>query len=250
MNKTFIASLLILLLFNSANAGIATIDVTNIIQTTLSSIENMSQTAKQIEEYRTQLLQLEDQIKNTTGVNDYLWDQTDSTINQLINATDAIKVYSQQAGSLDAWLDKFGGDLGEYRNINCFQEDGCRGTYDDLYAAGTTTQKAANDKALVGVQMQQDQLEQDAQRLRQLQNQAQNPEGRLAALEYANQFASQQSAQLLQIRSLMAQQNQALVARMQAENSREALQHASSENLRAGTYKESSRKSYTVGDAR
>ena len=72
MNKTFIASLLILLSFNSANAGIATIDVTNIIQTTLSSIENMSQTAKQIEEYRTQLLQLEDQIKNTTGVNDYL----------------------------------------------------------------------------------------------------------------------------------------------------------------------------------
>ena len=190
MNKNFISSLLILLSFNSANAGIATIDVTNIIQTTLSSIENMSQTAKQIEEYRTQLLQLEDQIKNTTGVNDYLWDQTDSTINQLINATDAIKVYSQQAGSLDAWLDKFGGDLGEYRNINCFQE------------------------------------------------------------EYANQFASQQSAQLLQIRSLMAQQNQALVARMQAENSREALQHASSENLRAGTYKESSRKSYTVGDAR
>ena len=180
MNKTFISSLLILLSFNSANAGIATIDVTNIIQTTLSSIENMSQTAKQIEEYRTQLLQLEDQIKNTTGVNDYLWDQTDSTINQLINATDAIKVYSQQAGSLDAWLDKFGGDLGEYRNINCFQEDGCRGTYGDLYAAGSTTQKAANDKALVGVQMQQDQLEQDAQLLRQLQNQAQNPDGRLA----------------------------------------------------------------------
>ena len=155
-------------------------------------------------------------------------------------------MYSQQAGSLDAWLDKFGGDLGEYRNINCFQEDGCRGTYDDLYAAGSTTQKAANDKALVGVQMQQDQLEQDAQRLRQLQNQAQNPEGRLAALEYANQFASQQSAQLLQIRSLMAQQNQAMVARMQAENAREALQKASSENLRTGTYKESSGESFTV----
>lgn len=246
MKKGIFVVGLLLALGKPAFAGIPTIDVTNIIQTTLSSIENMSQTAKQIEEYRTQLLQLEDQIKNTTGVNDYLWDQTDSTINQLINATDAIKVYSQQAGSLDAWLDKFGGDLGEYRNINCFQEDGCRGTYDDLYAAGSTTQKAANDKALVGVQMQQDQLEQDAQRLRQLQNQAQNPEGRLAALEYANQFASQQSAQLLQIRSLMAQQNQAMVARMQAENAREALQKASSENLRTGTYKESSGESFTV----
>ena len=155
-------------------------------------------------------------------------------------------MYSQQAGSLDAWLDKFGGDLGEYRNINCFEEDGCRGTYDDLYAAGTSTQKAANDKALVGVQMQQDQLEQDAQQLRQLQNQAQNPAGRLAALEYANQFASQQSAQLLQIRSLMAQQNQALVARMQAKNSREALQKASSENLRKGEFKESSGEGFTV----
>ena len=246
MKKGIFVVGLLLALGKPAFAGIPTIDVTNIIQTTLSSIENMAQTSKQIEEYRTQLLQLEDQIKNTTGVNDYLWDQTDSTINQLINATDAIKVYSQQAGSLDAWLDKFGGDLGEYRNINCFQEDGCRGTYDDLYAAGSTTQKAANDKALVGVQMQQDQLEQDAQRLRQLQNQAQNPEGRLAAMEYANQFASQQSAQLLQIRSLMAQQNQAMVARMQAENAREALQKASSENLRTGTYKESSGESFTV----
>ncbi len=246
MKKTFIASLLILISFNSANAGIATIDVTNVIQTTLSSLENMAQTSKQIEEYRTQLLQLEDQIKNTTGVNGYLWDRTDTTINQLINATDAIKVYSQQAGSLDAWLDKFGGDLGEYRNINCFQEDGCRGTYDDLYAAGSTTQKTANDKALVGVKMQQDQLEQDAQRLRQLQQRAQSPEGRLAALEHANQFASQQSSQLLQIRSLMAQQNQALVARMQAENSREALQKASSENLRKGEFKESSGEGFTV----
>lgn len=246
MRKGLFVVGLLIVLGKPAFAGIPTIDITNVIQTTLSSIENIAQTSKQIDQYRTQLLQLEDQMQNTTGVNGYLWDQADTTISQLINATDAIGVYGQQAGSLDGWLDKFGGDAGEYRNINCFQEDGCRGTYDDLYAAGTTTQKAANDKALVGVKMQQDQLEQDARRLRQLQNQAQNPAGRLAAMEYANQFSSQQSSQLLQIRSLMTQQNQAMVARMQAENSREALQKVSSEKLRQGQYKESSGESFTV----
>jgi P-type conjugative transfer protein TrbJ len=47
----------------AASAQIATIDVTNIVQSTISAEQAVAQTARQIQQYQAQLQQLENQIK-------------------------------------------------------------------------------------------------------------------------------------------------------------------------------------------
>ena len=59
----------------------------------------------------------------------------------------------------------------------------------------------------------------------------QSADGQLAAIGYANQLASNQSNQLLQIRSLLITQQNAVASQMQAEADREAQYQASRERL-------------------
>ena len=54
------------------SAGIPVIDTTNLAQTTISAMEAVNQTLKQIEEYALQLKQYEDQIKNTLAPSAYI----------------------------------------------------------------------------------------------------------------------------------------------------------------------------------
>ena len=75
--------------------------------------------------------------------------------------------------------------------------------------------------------------------LEQLQARAQGASGQMQALGYANQLASQQANQLLQIRALLIAQQNAVTTRMQAEADKEAVQQAASEQLRSGTFQAS-----------
>lgn len=61
----------------------------------------------------------------------------------------------------------------------------------------------------------------------------------MQALGYANQLASQQSNQLLQIRALLIAQQNAVGTKMQADADKEAREAAASAQLRGGIYKTS-----------
>ena len=65
-----------------------------------------------------------------------------------------------------------------------------------------------------------------ATQLQRLQTQAQGATGQMQAIGYANQLASNQANQLLQIRSLLLAQQNALATRAQADADREAQQAA------------------------
>ena len=98
------------------------------------------------------------------------------------------------------------------------------------------SQRKANEALFRGLDRQQTALRNDARTLEQLQSRAQSADGQMQALGYANQLASQQANQLLQIRGLLIAQQNAVVTRMQAEADREALQTAASEALRRNGY--------------
>lgn len=66
----------------------------------------------------------------------------------------------------------------------------------------------------------------------------------MQALGYANQLASQQANQLLQIRALLIAQQNAVATRMQAEADREAQQQVASEQLRRGAFQASPARSW------
>ena len=90
-----IFSLLMTLSPLSARAGgIPVFDAANLQQTTLSAIEAVNQTLKQIEEYALQLQQYEDQIKNSIAPSAYVWDQAQRTMNKIIALQDQLDYYT------------------------------------------------------------------------------------------------------------------------------------------------------------
>ncbi|WP_275099869.1 P-type conjugative transfer protein TrbJ [Sedimenticola hydrogenitrophicus] len=220
--------------------GIPVIDVTNIIQTTVSASESVSQTLKLIQQYQTQLQQYQNMLQNTTEPSSYIWDNAVSTMNNLRNLIDSLAYYKTTMGNVDAYLSEFG-DLNYYEASPCFNPSGfCspaeRIALDQARHLGYSSQKRANNALFRGLDAQQDALQSDASRLEQLQTAAGNAEGRMEAIGYANQLASQQANQLLQIRGLLIAQQNAVTTRMQAQMAEEARQAAASRGLRSGAF--------------
>ncbi|WP_418139832.1 P-type conjugative transfer protein TrbJ [Oceanimonas smirnovii] len=216
-------------------AGIPVVDSTNLAQNTMSAMEAVAQTLKQIQQYQTQLQQYENQLQNTMAPAAYIWDQAQTTINDLVQATNTLQHYKNQLGSLDAYLGKFQ-DVAYYRGSPCFNgSGGC--TQSEMAAMeenrrlASESQKKANDALFRGLEQQQDNLQTDARQLQRLQSAAEGADGQLAAIGYANQLASNQANQLLQIRSLLIAQQNAVGTRMQADADREAQYQASRERL-------------------
>lgn len=209
--------------------GIPVIDSANLSQTVMTAIESVAQTLKQIEQYQTQLQQFENQLQNTVAPTAYIWDRAQSTINGLMNAVDTLNYYKAQLGGVDAYLGKFR-DVAYYRGSPCFSGAGCTATEWAAMAENrrlaSESQKKANDALFRGLDRQQDALRADARTLEQLQARAQAAGGQMQALGYANQLASAQANQLLQIRGLLIAQQNAVATRMQAEADREARQQA------------------------
>ncbi len=224
-------------------AGIPVVDGTNLSQNILTALESVAQTAKQIEEYQTQLKQYENQLKNTMAPAAYIWDQAQNTINKLNDATNTLAYYQNQLGSLDAYLGKFQ-DVSYYKTSNCFNSTGCSETEWKLIeqnrVLASESQKKANDALFKGLEQQQDNLQSDARQLQRLQSAAQGADGQLAAIGYANQLASNQANQLLQIRSLLIAQQNAVAAKMQADADKEAQQQAASDQFRKSNFEKSS----------
>ena len=106
------------------------------------------------------------------------------------------------------------------------------------------SQKKANDALFQTVADQQKALKDDARTLERLQGAAQGATGQLQAIGYANQLASQQANQLLQIRTMLTAQHNAEAARIAAELDAEARGDARAEQMRTWTFRPSPADNY------
>nr|WP_209279593.1 P-type conjugative transfer protein TrbJ [Escherichia coli]QSM61455.1 hypothetical protein LDMDHDEC_00278 [Escherichia coli]QSM61865.1 hypothetical protein LDMDHDEC_00690 [Escherichia coli] len=223
-------------------AGIPVIDGTNLSQNIMTAIESVAQTLKQIEQYSTQLQQYQNQLQNTMAPAAYIWDQAQSTINGLMNAVNTLDYYKTQLGSLDSYIGKFQ-DVNYYKGSPCFSATGCSAAewtaMKNVQQLASESQKKANDALFKGLDKQQDNLTADAATLQRLQSSAQGATGQMQAIGYANQLASQQANQLLQIRGLLIAQQNAMATKMQADADKEAQQAAAAAQLRQGSYRAS-----------
>jgi len=230
-----------------AQAGIPVIDGTNLSQNIMSAMEAVAQTLKQIQEYQTQLQQYENQLQNTMAPAAHIWDQAQRTINDLNQATNTLAYYQNQLGSLDAYLGKFQ-DVAYYRSSPCFSAAGCsdaeRAAMEENRRLASESQKTANDALFKNLELQQANLEADARQLNRLQSAAQGADGQLAAIGYANQIASNQTHQLLQIRSLLVAQQSAEATRLASELDDSARGEALEKQLRTWEYQPSSADRY------
>ena len=228
-------------------AGIPVIDVSNLSQNLITATQQVAATAKQIQQYQTQLQQYENMLQNTVAPTAYIWDQANSTINKLVQLQDTLNFYKNQSGSIDSYLSRYQ-DIGYYRTSPCFTNEACtpaqRQALLDANANSSEAQKRANDAVLKGVDQQQQTLKTDAANLTRLQSQATGATGQMQAIQAANQLASAQANQLLQIRGLLVAQQNAAATRAQAITDREAQQAAANEQFRSGRYTKSPAKSW------
>jgi type IV secretion system protein TrbJ len=215
--------LLIISLVRPVHAGgIPVFDAAN-------TAEAIAQKLKQIQEYQTQLQQFENQIRNTVAPAAYIWAKAEHTMNRLIQAQNLIKYYVEQGGIENYLL--------RYRNASFYSGSPCFQLGVKCSAAAfqevikgqknsTESQEAANDSLLRGLEKHHDDMPLDAAHLELLQSNAQTAEGRMEAIQYANQLAAHQANQLLQMRNMMIAKYNAENARQQAQVDAEAMQQA------------------------
>lgn len=225
-----------------AHGALPVIDGSNLSQNIVTAMENVAHTMKQIQQYQTQLQQYENMLQNTTAPASQIWDSATTTMNQLRSSIDTLDYYKSRLGSIDAYLGKFK-DTAAYRGSPCYSVTGCTpGEWAAMKESerwGSESQKKANDALFKSLDRQQDGIQADALQLQRLQSAAQGASGHLQAIGYANQLASHQSNQLLQIRALLIAQQNAMASRSQAIADREAKEGAAAAQLRTGTYRQS-----------
>ncbi len=235
------------------SAGIPVIDSTNLAQTTISAMEAVNQTLKQIEEYALQLRQYEDQLKNTLAPSAYIWAQARKTMNNVLALQDQLTYYYKVAGDLDGYLERFG-NPNFYRSSPYFKEPSDdpetleKQRLEVIQAEewGLEAQKKTNDNVARTLEQQQEALALDASRLEELQSAAQTARGRLEAIQYTNQLLAQQSAQMLQLRGVLMAKMAADNAREQTNAAREARTQAAWEKAHESRYVESPKVSWKL----
>lgn len=227
--KTIAAMAVVLAVSSPVHAGIPVIDTSNFLQNTTTALESVAQTLKQIEQYKTQLQQYENMLQNSLAPAAYIWDQAQATITNLQRATDTLNYYKTKLGSLDNYLANFQ-DVSYYRASPCFQRAGCtadqRAALDAKSVTTSQALKKAHDAMFQSIDQQQSNLNNDAAQLQRLQSQAQGARGQMQAIGFANQLASNQANQLLQIRALLIAQQNAMATRANADADKEAQQAA------------------------
>jgi P-type conjugative transfer protein TrbJ len=235
-NMRGVLAIFLLTLSGYVNAGIPVIDGSNLTQNIVAAFENTSQTLKQIEQYRTQLQQYDNMLRNSAAPAVRVWAQATRTMNDLRAALDTLDYYKNQLGSLERYFDKFR-DLDYYMNSPCFDgSDGCsqaeKDKIEETQRLASESERRAVQALLKSLDEQQEAMERDAQQLERLQNAPDGGDGRMKALGYANQLAAGQYNQLLAIRSQLAAQQAVLAAFAQKQMDREAREEAAKKHLR------------------
>lgn len=212
-------TLLCALPFTSPATGIPVIDVTSIGQEIKNGLTQIQSLEKQLQEYELQIEQYKNQVLNTSGIASamQIWQDSQKTINQVLSLTGVL----QSSTGLQSQLSRF-------ENVNDWLNSA------NLYTnqtAGSAAQKSANDALINSIVKQQSQITTDAATLLRLENQAGTVQGQKQTLDATNELAALQQQQLLQIRSLLVSEQQALAARNSTLANSEAQKQAATQRF-------------------
>jgi P-type conjugative transfer protein TrbJ len=216
---TSVALALVAALPLTSPGGIPVIDYSNLVQNTTTALKQVAAYAQQVQQYQLQLQQYANQVRNTVAPVAQVWQAAQSTMNGVMGT---VNMFQGGQSQLQGYLNQF-------QNVNYWLSASPNSyTYQ---TAGSIAQKQANDAMVKGIVAQQAQIRADAATLERLQSQASTADGQMKALYAANQLAALQQEQLLQIRTLLVQEQQALAARGQTLANDEAMREAATKKF-------------------
>jgi P-type conjugative transfer protein TrbJ len=199
-----------------AQAGIPVIDGTNLVAKHHDGHRSVAQTLKQIEQYQTQLQQYENMLQNTAAPAAYIWDQAQSTINGLMNATNTLNYYKTPARQHRRLPGQVPG-RGLLQVLAVLHQRRLLGRrverHGNVQQLASESQKKANDALVQGSGKAARQPQRPMRDVATPAIGRAGATGQMQAIGYANQLASQQANQLLQIRGLLIAQQNAVATR-------------------------------------
>jgi P-type conjugative transfer protein TrbJ len=222
MKKLVLTSVALVLLAalpaTSPGTGIPVVDFSNLTQNVITALHQVSAYAQQVQQYQLQLQQYANQVKNTIAPVAQVWQTAQGTMNTVLGTVNTLQNGSQLQGYLS-----------QFQNVNYWMSASPSSyTYQ---TAGSVAQKQANDAMVKGIVQQEVQIRTDAANLERLQSQASTADGQMKALTAANELAALQQEQLLQIRALLVQEQQALAARNATLANDEAMREAATKQF-------------------
>ena len=248
--KTTITKVVIVFAINMTSpliafAGIPVIDGSNLTQNVTSAVESVAgrltqlqQYASQLQQYSTQLQQYQNMIQNTAQPSSFTWANATQTISGLTDTLNTLSGFQSQFGTLSNYVNQYR-NHSQYSESACFNSISCTpgalASLNNMQKLGSQAQQTANAANIQAINSQQTALQTDAATLQRLQANAQGATGQMAAIQYANQLASNQANQLLQLRALLIAQQTADATRNQVLANREAQQQAADQSWRKDT---------------
>ena len=199
-------------------ATIPVIDYSNLTQNVTTALKSVAIYAQQVQQYQTQLLQYKNMLLNTLGIAPALqvWQQSQQVMNQVTGLTSIFR----NGSSLQSTLSQF-------QNVNYWLNTPV--TSYPNGPAGNVLETQANAAMFQGLAKQTQLIQQDAATLERLQTTASAAQGQMQALSAANELAALEQQQLLQIRVLLVQEQQALAARSATSANSDAMHQAATQ---------------------
>lgn len=224
------------------HAGLPVIDWASLVQNTISAVEAVNHYSQLVLSYKTQLEQYERMLTDGVVPAIYLWDNIESTINNVSQAGKLLADAKTYRGIAQDAVKKFS-DPNYYRGSNCYNTTGAKGGCFEAYRKFLNDQREiealANDNREDLITSQEKELEQRHERLKQLQTNAQGAQGQLEAAQYGIQFASAQLTALEDLRALILAQQRVAVEAEKRRIARETAEAEISAKLRNGKFEKS-----------
>lgn len=227
--------------FAQTGTGIPTFDVSTFMQAQEMVAGQLEQLEKMTQDYLLQYQKYENMVRNTVAPTVYTWSKIQETAMQLERDRARIEKFANAINSsngIEAYFDKFK-NPSYYAGSSCWNASGeCTGEQLwDIEAFETAQQEMQyaslrdNNESLNNVLKKDGSIEQDLKRLAELQESARKAGddkdgGMLKVMQANNQFQSEILKQNLELRKMIAQQNQMIALEKQAEFDKEAKSQA------------------------
>ncbi|TWA81521.1 P-type conjugative transfer protein TrbJ [Azospirillum brasilense] len=241
--------------------GIPVIDAQNVIQSTITAMEDIAQSATLLDQYTTQLLQYNNQLEqyqnmvmNTQEIQAALriYNAASTTYDKMNKVLNFLDRQKEELGDMDAMLSQLT-DVRGFLNgagSSCLGT-GCQAALDQRLKGvnerrryQTDVQSKANTALLRGADEQSANVKEDTKTLERLQESMQAARGQVAVAQANGQIAAAAVDQMTKIRSLLIAQMSAQAVRDQSAVDQKAQESQTSQELRAGTFDKPAGKSW------
>lgn len=204
----------------------------------LAQLGKMAEEISKLEsQIQNQVKQIENMVMNSVSPATYVWSEADRSIQKLLDLQKKYQGLLEGSGGIDNYLKG-------YTDREALLEKLKNNPYNASYAREYEYNKKKIEqekRAVEQILQQQQNLEAEAKELAKLQQNAQSAQGRMEALQYANQFASMQNEQLMAMRTLLLQEYQARHAKEEEEAAKKAAHKEMYKDLYKSTYKSESK---------